>query len=250
MKKLISILISLVALLSCNKASKEQPDSIYVTTVVDITDSRQVYPDAEHILPLFGFKNNEASEAMFKICTVTDKELNPAIEFRLPNGIETEKDNLEDDPDFRQKLIVKFFTSIRNTIAAFNTKVISDTAINHSECFKSISNELQSLVNQKSVKRVLLVYSDLQENSAFFNCYSKSNQKLVQSNPERVADIFDTAGLMPKGLKNITVSFIYNPISREDDIRFMAMLKVYKKLLEVRGAKVTVSASNSINMQP
>lgn len=250
MKQFMCILLTSGTLLSCMSARKQElPDSIYVTTVVDITDHRQLYPDAESILPLFNFNNDENSETTFKICTVTDRELNPDIEFHLPNGIETEKSNSEDDLDFRKKVIVQFFSSIRNTIAEFNTKVKSDTSVAHSECFKSISNELQNMVKHKNDKRILLVYSDLQENSVFFNCYNKSNQRLMQTSPEKVAGVFEKAMLIPEDLKGISVCFVYNPISREDDIRFMSMLKVYKKLLLSRGAKVSVSASNPSYLQ-
>lgn len=245
MKQTMYIVFTAVALLSCFNAQKQQqPHSIYVTAVVDITDHRQVYPNAESILPIFNFNNAENSEATFRICPVTDRELNPDIEFHLPNNIETEKSNSYDDPDFRKKVIVQFFSSIRKTITEFNTKVKSDTSVAHSECFKCISNELENLVQHKSNKGVLLVYSDLQENSAILNCYTRFNQKLLISNPENIVGVFEKTVLLPKDLKNITVSFVYNPVSREDDIRFMAMLKVYKKLLLSRGAKVTVSANN------
>lgn len=245
------IAFTVVALLSCFNARKQkQPDSIYVTAVVDITDTRQVYPNAESILPIFNFNNAENSEGTFKLCPVTDRELNPDIEFHLPNGIETEKSNSEDDPDFRKKVIIQFFTSIRNTITEFNTKAKNDTSVAHSECFKSISNELQNLAQHKKPKSVLLVYSDLQENSVFYNCYVKSNQRILQNYPEKISDIFEKTHLLPDRLNNITIYFIYNPVSREDDVHFMAMLKVYKKLLISRGAKVSVGASNPIYIKP
>lgn len=251
MKQFMYLVLTAVALLSCFGARKrQQPDSIYVTAIVDITDHRQVYPKAESILPFYNFNTEENSEAAFRICPVTDRELNPDIEFHLPNDIETEKSNSDDDPDFRKKVIIHFFDSIRKTIEEFNTKVKSDTSVAHSECFKSISNELQNLAQHKGSKAILLVYSDLQENSAFFNCYSPSSQRILQSFPEKVAAVFEKTRLLPERLNNITVSFVYDPVSRDDDIRFMAMLKVYKKLLLTRGAKVTVSASNPIYVDP
>lgn len=251
MKQIMYIVFTAIALLSCFNAQKQQqPNSIDVTAVVDITDQRQVYPNAESILPLFNLNNAENSEGTFKICTVTDRELNPDIEFHLPNGIETEKSNSDDDPDFRKKVIVQYFTSIRNAITEFNTKAKNDTPVAHSECFKSISNELQNLAQHKNTKSVLLVYSDLQENSIFFNCYTKSNQRTLQCYPEKISGFFEKTHLLPDHLNNITVYFIYNPVSREDDVHFMAMLKVYKKLLISRGAKVFVGASNPKYIQP
>ena len=113
MKQFIGILFSWVVLSSCtNRLKQQQPDIIYVTAVVDITDHRQVYPTAESVLPLFSLNTEENSEATFRICPVTDRELNPDIEFHLPNGFETEKSNSYDDPDFRKKVIVQFFSSM------------------------------------------------------------------------------------------------------------------------------------------
>ncbi len=239
------LVFMVVALSSCIGARKRhQPDSIYITAEVDITDHRQVYPDAESILPLFNFNVEENSDATFRLSSVTDRELNPNTELYLPNGIETEKSNSDDDPDFRKKVIVQFFTLVRKAVKEFNAKVEGDTSVPHSECFKSIANELQNLVQHKSTKGILLVYSDLQENSSLFSCYSKPGQKILQPFPEKVAAIFEKTFLLPQQLNNITVSFIYDPVSREDDFRFMTMVNVYKRLLIPRGAKVTVSANN------
>lgn len=250
MKQSIVILFSLLVVCSCAKKTIEQPDSIYVGVIVDVTDHRQVYPDAEKILPLFDFNTKENSAAYFKICTITDRELNLDIEFHLATSAITQNDNIDDDPDFRKKLIVQFFDSIRSAITQFNTRINRDSIYTYSECFKTIAGELQNIVNHKTDKAILLIYSDLQEKSALFNCYTKYSQKLLASYPEKIAAIFEKTLLLPKNLNNIKICFVYNPVSRDDDIRFMAMLKVYERMLSARGVMVIVRSDNPKYLYP
>lgn len=244
MKQFICVIFSCLTLSSCDTKTQRQPNGINVSIVVDVTDIRLVYPDAESILPLYDFSNEEDRAATFRISTITDRELNPDIEFHLPTGFETERSNTDDDPDYRKKVIVQFLSSIRSTISEFNAKINRDTTFGNSECFTVIAKQLQLLAKERSIKGIALFYTDLQEKSQIFSCYSDASQALLLSQPEKVAALFDKTHLLPDKLKNITVCFVYHPISRDDDIRFMAMLKVYKLLLEPRGAKVIVKASN------
>ena len=244
MKQIIYIILPLLLLCSCSSKNKVPQKTICVSALVDLTDHRQLYPNWSGILPLFNLSIDENSEAQFRLCTITDRELNPDIEINLPGGIESEKDNSEDDPDYRKKLITQFFGSIRKAINDFNFKNEHDSSLGFSECFKTISGQLQYLTQKKQDKAVLLIFSDLKENSAIFNCYTEAGRKHLITDSENVIRLFEKTKLLPDNLNNISVFFIYNPISREDDIEFMAMVKVYKKLLQARGAKVKVQADN------
>ena len=82
----------------------------------------------------------------------------------------------------------QFLSSVRNTITSFNAKVKTDSShkLKHSECFKTLAHELQNLVRHKVVKCILIAFSDLQECSDIFSCYSKGNRKLLVTHPDKI----------------------------------------------------------------
>jgi hypothetical protein len=93
--------------------------------------------------------------------------------------------------------------------------------------------------------QILLVFSDQQENSELFSCYTKANQLLLHKSPDKVAKHLDSFHLLPENLKGYTIFFVYQPKTREEDQKYLEMITVYKMLLEPRGATVTIQASNN-----
>ncbi len=140
---------------------------------------------------------------------------------------------------------MSFYAEIRTAISDFNAEHQLDSSLNFSECFLTIANELQLMKNKSGERNVLLVFSDLQENSNLFSCYTKANQELLYESPDTISQIFESMHLLPKNLNSIKVIFIFQPLTRPQDQKFEAMVKIYRKLLESRGATVIVQANNT-----
>jgi hypothetical protein len=244
MKQTVIFASLLFIFASCTDTPKGK-SHISVSALVDITDARMIYPDPEAYVALFGLGKDESPEATFRITTMTDRETNEDIELWLPGEAEAEKENTNEDVHFRKRQVVTFYKAIRDTTAYFlkaHTK--SDTALRYSECFKAIASELSQLKAAGPTTATLLVFSDLQENSALFNCYSAAGQVQLLKGADGVVKRFDDSKLLPATLSNMAIYFVYKPLSREDDARFTAMVKVYRKLLEKRGASIHVQAQN------
>ena len=89
MKKIL-FLMSINFLWSC-KNSINDKQSVNVTAIVDVTDRMTLLPNAEAILKLYDFNTDKDIEANFKICSLTDKQLNPDKNFHLPDNSVSEK---------------------------------------------------------------------------------------------------------------------------------------------------------------
>lgn len=246
MKTIVKAIILSTLLYSCHKGETTTEPTKNISAVIDITDNDAIFPESKSVIKLFGFDTVRGGEAWFRISTVTDRLLNPAIEHHLPDSKETEKNNIQDDPNYRDKLIISFQAAIRKTIASFNSTNKKDTTLSNSECFATICNELQLMKKRGAKDNILLVYSNLYENSDFFNSYTKENIKIIMDSTEKVVNIFNETGLLPNSLNGYTIYFIYQPGSREGDKKYMAMVEVYKLLLEPRGAKIVVQATNDL----
>jgi hypothetical protein len=243
--KIVVGFITIVSFCKCTTDKSSQPPLyLQATALVDITDRRDVLPDAEMLLSFYDFTKDNSRRAYFRITTTSDKLLNPVSENYLASGKETEKDNQFDDPDYRERLVLAFYDEVRKSVSEFNAKLKQDSLLDHSECFRSIASELMRMDENKADKSLLAVYSDLCENSGLFSVYTKTGFTQLQNNPASIIQRFESANLLPKNLKGFIVMFIFQPKTRNEDSLFNAMAGVYKKMLEARGAKVIIRSDN------
>lgn len=241
---MVSLVLNTLVHVACNKKPEHQTAAIQVIALVDITDPRDVLPDAESLLSFYDFMRDKNTKAFFRITATTDKLLNPVAEHHLASGDETEKDNKFDDPDYREKLVLSFYANVRQSVSAFNTKARYDTMLKHSECFRSIAGELARMKENKADKNLLVIYSDLGENSDLFSVYEKAALAHVLKNPDSVLKKFEATKLLPRSLSGFTVLFIFQPKNRAEDKLFTIMAGLYKKILSGLGAKVIIRSDN------
>ncbi len=243
MKNQILILFMCV-LPSCNTAVVQAEQwGTMIILVGDRSDRFEVYPLAEPILALYKFDENKDKAATFRHVVISDMRLNPIQEFYLPSSIEAEKLNVREEVNFRDRLIHSFYDSVRNEIVSTQTGNSVPESLEHSQCFAVISNELAVLMSRKANERILIVYSDLMENSTF-NCYSDEGQALLASTPDKVGTLLNEQTPLPESLNGVTIYFVYRPETIKADALYARIIAVYKSLLTSRGAKVHVSATN------
>lgn len=242
--KQICMLALVVLVFACRHHDASTQESIAISAIVDITDSHQVKPDAQTILTLCGLGNQKKKAVFFRLLPGTDKVLNPVVAIHLPDERTTDRENKQEIPHHRERVIKKFYGDVRKAIADFNAGHAQDTILSHSECFAAIASELTIMKKYQATENVLLLYSDLAENSGIFNAYSPHGSSLLQSNPNAVIRIFEQTKLLPDSLQGFRIIARYNPRSREDDIRFRKMAAVYTKLFETRGVTFTIEANN------
>lgn len=216
-----------------------------ITALGDITDPHSLRPLPDPILALYQFDKDKNKEGVFRFRCIEDLHLNPVVEFHLPDGKSAEATNRNGDPHYREKSILSFYAKIRTSLSDF--RLVNDSAQSkqYSECFSTIAEELTILGESEATKKILLVFSDLQENSAVFSCYRSENQSLLQSDPKKVGDLLNEQYHLPDDLTGIRVIFIYRPNTREEDQRYKNMNEAYRYLLENRHAQVQTQANNN-----
>lgn len=244
MKQYIAILAIVVFLVSCQKAYKENNRSISVSVIIDITDLQQLHPESESIIPMFGLQYDVEKSVIFRITPLTDRQLNPVREIRLKDAGSNNKDNVGDDDNFRKKQIIHFYDTVRKSISEETQSALADTSLSYSECFTTILNEVLKRKKNAGDSVIILVFSDLNENSSVFNVYTNENKALLLQHPENVARIFEQKKSIPDSIKHTTLILVYDPKSREDDGVFMKMAEVYRLIFEHRGVTVMVQATN------
>lgn len=242
--KHILVLIVVCLFSACYKSEPAITHSTDITVVHDITDQFQEQPDEHAILKLYDFANDKNQAARFRYVLITDRNLNAVAGSSIDDGSVTEKLNVEDEVNYRERLIYSFYNTVRNTMQTFKKEFSMPTPLPNSECFSTIATEICKLAESKSSQRILVVFSDLAENSSLFNCYSAKDRQLLSSNPKKVAKRLLQGIKLPDNLQGITIYFVFRPPDRESDILFGRMVSIYKQLLHERGARVVVQATS------
>jgi len=244
MKNLKSLL-AICLLYSCGKLGIQSKTSTSLLTVVyDITDPLKCIPCANPILKLYDFQSYKDQLAQFRLVPVSDKKLNPIREVTIENSSVSDQNNVNEEMDYRENLVLAFYDSVRMAINDFQSQYTADTSLHYSECYSTIATELEILASRNASKKILIVFSDLFENSVEFSCYTYQGLSLLKNNPEKVEAILLRQHPLPDNLQGIMIYAVYNPDNRENDILFSKMATVYKHMMTSRGATIKFQATN------
>ena len=149
-----------------------------------------------------------------------------------------EKENSEDDPQFRNRNVAAFYTTVRRAMNDFYSQTDTNQSLSNSECYRAIAGELTFLAESKADERILIIASDLMEKSDLMDCYTAN-----LTNSKQIASTLDQANLLPQNLTGITIILFFNPRDRKEDQTFSLMAEAYKILLQSKGAEIKVQAN-------
>lgn len=206
--------------------------------MLDITDPKLFWPQPDEILQQFNCEENPSAQFTFRLKAISDKRLNPLMNYHLADAAATDKKNDQHDPQNRSRNISAFYGTVRQAVNNFYTHMDTGHSMQHSECYRAIVNELIFLSEYPSEQKTLLLFTDLREQSAVLNSYSEDI-----SDPIALARRLDSAYPKLPNLKGITVIIVFSPRDRNEDKAFGNMAEAYKILLNKKGATVSVQAN-------
>ncbi len=206
-----------------------------VTALVDVTPEHIIGPDSEDIKSRLAVSSDRWAGSTFSLEEISDLEYNERHECSIgPSS------SLLANLSKRKVEIAEFWNCLESALENFEDSAGRD----HSSIYQPLVRELVRLTKSKATKRILLVYSDLQENSpGVFSVHDKRDYALLKKSPDTVLEKLATEGKLPDSLSGIEVVFIYHPKSVLDDERFSLMVNMLEKALTKRGAVVTVDMS-------
>lgn len=229
--KTLGILLLITLLVGC---VSEKNTTTELVIARDVTDSIIAQPKTEEIFNLFGLTENPLNGAIFKFQNLSDVSYNQRSQVK----IEPQNKWLSNEME-RQGEIKKFKIAIESKLEQSPSNTIEKE---NSSIYLPIARELNQLSQSKSDRRILVVYSDLMENTPEFSFYRKGDFELVNNQPDSLQKRFENE-LLISPLGGIEIYFIYQPKDIKSDQRFQIISEFYKKLLESKGAKVTISAN-------
>jgi hypothetical protein len=208
--------------------------TIEVVVIRDVTDSMKVIPKSDEIVPQFGLDREMWDGGIFRLVDLTDVSYNHTYEASL--SIENP---LLTNSFKRRDKVKKFYSEISKVISdASQEKIGKD----NSSIYFSIAKELNKLSQSSSDKKIMLVYSDLIENTEQMSFYDPKIFDLLDKNTDQIKEYFESQ-MELKNLNGIKIYLIYQPLNMMDDVVHKWVTKLYKTILESKGATVEITAN-------
>lgn len=242
LKVLAGIVIALLIVLACGIAlsltSCESPKckTTDISAMADVTEPLLIWPDAKELLSLYELEKNQMNGAAFRLLIINDVSQNRQLHLSLP-AVES---SLTMNRFERKEEIERFEKAFVDSIASLT----KDTVVgrSNSSVYLPMVRELERLAQSSAERRVLIVYSDLMENTPSLTFYDKRTLALMRTDPDRLKTQLQAQSPLAN-LEGIEVHFIFQPKNALADETFRLVSGFYKSLLESKGAIVRTGAN-------
>lgn len=236
MKSIIAYIIIVAMLISCKGTHKPQPITS-VKLLIDQTGDLQAVPKAEQIHKLYDLRRRTERGGSFTVKTITDLEYSPSVTFAIePQAL------LMQNPGLRKKGINDFEAKITLTLAQVSLQPVGKS---RSQIYAPIIQSLHEISKEDVDEKIVLVTSDLAENS-IFSMYKPADMRLLLDSPDAVATRLGTYGTLGD-MTGVTVQFSFTAPDYESSQRHSLMASWYKRQIEAKGGKVFISGGSLLN---
>jgi len=229
----ILIITGIILFTGCVQLSNSH-SAIDASIIWDITDSMMVTPKLSEITSLYGLDKDIWNGGKFRLLNVTDVSINKIYEASI------ESENMWLGNKFkRNEKLKKFYSEIDGIISgALKQKIGKD----NTSLYIPIAKELNRLSQSTANKKLLLVYSDLMQNTDDMSFYKNETLSLLRTNPDSVKKYFESQ-LKLKNLSGIKIYLVFQPQNMKQDEVYKIVSNFYKAMLESKGAEVEITAS-------
>ena len=158
------------------------PTTVQESVLIDKTDSFIVKPDATEILTLTHLQDDKFKTVRLRIQSVSNVNYNPITSLELPAAIP-----LLTNPTERDNEALEFINRTKAKIDSINSL---PAGLQHSSIYLNVIEEVNKMASLEGNQKIVIVYSDLLENSPLFNMYNTKQQRLLKTNLHSVKASF------------------------------------------------------------
>ncbi len=238
-KKIVAV-VGFFALLmagtSCEHINESKnyqtPPPVYLTVVVDVSDSLTVVPQVAHVRRLI--EGNSKSAVFLTIRLASDVRNDITFEEAFPAYDPRESNEM------RRNLDIAHFC--KKVEKAFQELIALQASYAHTSLWNCVMEEAGELRQHPSAIRYLHVYSNGLENSGNLNFLESAKNDVlsqIESEDEGVWNAVPGHELV-SDLSGIDVVWYHRPRNNQADRHFHSVLDYFKKRFEERGASFTL----------
>ena len=216
--RLLAFILALLVLMGYGCTRSETS----VTVLEDVTEPDfKTHPHPDAVIDNYGFDENLFTSARFRYSSISSLNHNAEFEFYLEGESNLLSNELE-----RREAIKDFETSVEKVLFSQNRNGYHK----YSSIWKPIVREIEKL-QAYSGKRLLLVYSDLQENSKWFSIHKRKDlHRLIKQRGEVKEQFLAEAQAIKPSDSLLKVIVVYQPKTMIDDERFTRLADLYRSI--------------------
>lgn len=237
MKKTTTIIFMILFIATgCSTGEGQTSELVYMHDITGSMRDQQI--QKIEVNSLYDLKTNMWNGGIFRYASISDVGYNYTSEVTIRPGNEWTANEIK-----RKNEVESFYSGI--------SKIITDNANikagkNNSSVYNSLARELNRLSKSHSERKLMIINSDLFEDTHLLSFYKQKVIRTIKENPDSIANLLN-AQVELQNLEGVKVYLIYQPLSTLDDERYKTVSDFYKKMLESKGAKVEIAA-NLVNI--
>lgn len=226
---------------ACNTESKPS-QSVAFFLLKDVTfsagnENHSLDLSSEKLTRLFGLDSDPLVSAKYYQSLISEVHINKEFSASLPPA------NLDNFNKFKRKnKVKKFLSSIDMAIQDLQNVEFGRPK---SSIFVPVAKTINKLAQTKANRQILVIQSDLFENTFILSKYDKNQMIKIENKPQSLEQVLDKETPIYSRLDNMTIYIINQPKSNSDK-DFYIISNIYKNWLESKGAKVEIMANLNI----
>lgn len=218
--------------------SKEISQNIQCSTLIDVTGSNT--PSLKNIksadfLSMLDLEQNRNNQIEYRQAFITETFLNFTHQFELkkasPKIMSNDFDRDEEITEFKN-----------NLDAALSLISQEKNGRQYSSVYVPFAREVNRMAQITADTKILVLVSDLTENSEFLSFFAKNFQNDLQNSPEVIEEYFQKELPLVDDLSGLTIHIVHQPNELDNGV-FKKLSRVYRSMLEKRGARIIVQAN-------
>jgi len=231
MKTTIRYLLLFIGCLCCSCNSQPNNFDTEMAIVFDETDSLTTqYPTAEAITAPLELRDDPWQGIRIVLTYISDKDVNNSTVVSLPS-----ENAWTGNSAIRRAQVHAFTAQLQRALTAMKPK----GTCAHSIVFRTIAAQANRLTQSQVSHKLLLVYSDLNENSDV-TFYNKHVLDTLRTRPKIIEERLNRSAPLT-ALNGVGVWFLYTPSTYTANNTYMTIANFYKHIFEQHGATIHIS---------
>ena len=237
-----------MGLISCQNV--KEPDFTLIHVLVDVTDPQLNRPEfasenLEGLLELMQLDKNTGgySGGEIKLSYINDVSDSKSKTIRLKKG---KPGLMGENPLTRKDEVDKFINSLEKELTSFVAS--AEWGKPSSKIYQKVTRECIKMKRANADKKILIIFSDLLENSNLFSFYSNNWKEEITGMTQNIEQTAETLSGKVQALPDLSEFVIYIVANRnaQTDEKINVSEAFWTALFEFWGAKVYINAELQI----
>jgi len=235
----LSIILVGIGFLVVSCTPSEPPTSSEIYLVVDVTASAEnknhpLNLTAEKLTHLFELDTKPKSGVKYSQSIISEVHLNQEFSDEL-EPVNPAKYNKYK----RLPKIKKFVGKVENAVKELEN---SEYDRESSNIFIALSNIINKVAKNDADRQLVIIQSDMLDNSFMFSAYDKGQMKKVAESPTYLTELLEQHSPITQSLQKMRVIIVNQP-NAKTDYAFRLISERYKAYLQSKGATVEIVAN-------